>query len=377
VSVSSDTAVAGTGTAVAGSGTAQQQAVLDYVNATAAVTSYATAVAQTTLPSLVLTPDWYGSYISSFEQVQAHALTWLNGLLPELTQLPPAVVNADPLVQGRIEAVSAALTELATNPQDEQARQAALMSLTVLQSLLLPVQQAMDNLDGYLTKFIAELADDLATLQAMANAAEAASGADQAEVAKLNGIIAQLRQAIATQEEIAHLENLLKGDLVIFVVVVAATIGWFAGPIIDGLLGMGLLGLAAGIGDKVASEADVTQLQAEIGNVQQEISTEAVEIAAIQATVSGFEQLVNSGTGTQQALAVVTGNWTSQSSAIDAMLADLANAQADVSAEQVAAAQAAVAELTAGWAALVAAMQLLAGVSVQAASQPVPIPQQS
>jgi len=374
VSVSSETRTA---SAPSGLDPTEQQALLDYVNSVAAVTSYATAVAQTKLPGLVLTPDWYGSYISSFEQVQAHALTWLNGLLPELTQLPPAVINADPLVQIRVQAVSAALTKLAANPQDGQARQAALMSLTVLQSLLLPVRQAMDNLDGNLTKFITELAADLATLQAMATAAEAASGADQAEVAKLTGIIAELRQAIATREEIAHLENLLKGDLVIFVVVVAATIGWFAGPIIDGLLGMGLLGLASGIGDKVASQADVTQLQAEIGNVQQEISTEAVEIAAIQATVSGFEQLVNSGSGTQQALAVVTGNWTSQSNSIDAVLADLASAQAEVSAGQVAAAQAAMAELDGQWASLVAAMQLLAGVSVQAASQPVPIPQQS
>lgn len=374
MSVSSETRTA---SAPSGLDPTEQQALLDYVNSVAAVTSYATAVAQTKLPGLVLTPDWYGSYISSFEQVQAHALTWLNGLLPELTQLPPAVINADPLVQIRVQAVSAALTKLAANPQDGQARQAALMSLTVLQSLLLPVRQAMDNLDGNLTKFITELAADLATLQAMATAAEAASGADQAEVAKLTGIIAELRQAIATREEIAHLENLLKGDLVIFVVVVAATIGWFAGPIIDGLLGMGLLGLASGIGDKVASQADVTQLQAEIGNVQQEISTEAVEIAAIQATVSGFEQLVNSGSGTQQALAVVTGNWTSQSNSIDAVLADLASAQAEVSAGQVAAAQAAMAELDGQWASLVAAMQLLAGVSVQAASQPVPIPQQS
>jgi hypothetical protein len=100
-----------------------------------------------------------------------------------------------------------------------------------------------------------------------------------------------------------------------------------------------------------------------------------VEIAAIQATVSGFRQLLGSGAGTQQALAEVTGNWTSQSSAVDAVLADLANAQADVTGEQVAAAQAAVTALAASWAALVAGMQLLAGVSVQVAGQPVPIAQ--
>ena len=347
------------------------------MNSVAAVTSYATAVAQTKLPALVLTPDWYGSYISSFEQVQAHALTWMNGLLPELGQLPAAVIDADPLVQARVNAASAALTELAADPGNQAAQQAAQAALLALQSILLPVQQALDNIDGSLLRFVSKLAADLATLKAMAAAANAASGADQAEVAKLTGVIAQLRQAIANLEEVAHLENLLKGDLALFVVVVAATIGWFGGPIIDGLLGMALLGTAAGIGKKAASTADVTDLQDMITNVQQEISAESVEVAAIQATVTGFEQLAGSGTGTQQALADVTGNWTSQSSAIDAVLADLAGAQSDVSREQVAAAQTAVSRLVTQWSALQAAMQLLAGVTVQAASQPVPIPQQS
>ena len=57
------------------------------------------------------------------------------------------------------------------------------------------------------------------------------------------------------------------------------------------------------------------------------------------------------------------------------MLADLGNAQADVSAGQVADAQAAMAELASEWAALVAAMEVLVGVSVQAATDPVPIAQ--
>jgi hypothetical protein len=354
---------------------AQQQALLDYVNATAAVTAYANAVAQTQLPSLVLTPDWYADYVTSFEQAQAHALTWLNGLLPEITGLPTAVIDADPLVQERLSAVTAALGQLATDPTNPAVKQAVQAALTNLQSILLPVQQALDNLDRYLADFVGELGIDLATLQSMATAASAAAGADQAEVAKLNGIIAQLQQAIATREEIASLENLLKGDLIIFVVVVAATIGWFAGPIIDGLLGMALMGVAAGVGKKVASEADVTELQAEISNVQKEISAVSVEVAAIQSTVAGFEQLVNSGTGTQQALAEVTGNWTADAGQIDAVLADLGEAQADISAGQVADAQATMTELASSWAALLAAMQLLNGVSVQAAGQPVPIAQ--
>jgi hypothetical protein len=358
-------------------GTPEQQALLDYVNSVAAVTSYATAVAQTRLPALVLTPDWYGSYISSFEQVQAHALTWLNGLLPELGQLPAAVTDADPLVQARVNAVLAALTELSGDPGNQAAQQAAQLALLALQSILLPVQQALDNIDGSLLRFVSKLAGDLTTLKTMAAAANVASGADQAEVAKLTGVIAQLRQAIANLEEVARLENLLKGDLALFVVVVAATIGWFGGPIIDGLLGMALLGTAAGIGKKAVSTADVTYLQDMISNVQKEISAESVEVAAIQATVTGFEQFAGSGAATQQALADVTGNWTSQSSAIDAVLAELAGAQSDVSREQVAAAQTAVNKLVTQWSALQAAMQLLVGVSVQAASQPVPIPQQS
>jgi cell division protein FtsB len=157
--------------------------------------------------------------------------------------------------------------------------------------------------------------------------------------------------------------------------VVAATIGWEGGPVTEGLLGMALLGLASWIGPKVASTADVTALQQEITSVQQEISTESVEVAAIQTTVTGFQQLVGAGAGTQQALAEVTGSWTSESDAIDAVLAELSNAQSDVSHEQVAAAQAAMAGLAERWTALVAAMQLLSGVSVQVAGQPVPIPQ--
>ena len=355
--------------------TAAQQALLDYVNSAAAVTSYATAVTQTQLPTLVLTPDWYGSYITSFEEVQAHALTWLNGLLPELSALPGAVVDADPLVQLRLTAVSTALTELAADPTSQAAQQTAQAALLALQSILQPVQQALDNLDANLLEFVIQLGTDLSTLQSMADAADSAAEADQAEVAKLTGLIAELRAAIANQEEIAHLQNMLNGDLVIFVVVVAATIGWVGGPIIDGLLGMALIATASAVGPRVAASADVTDLQDEITNVQQEISTESVEIAAIQSTVAGFEQLVGSGAGTQQALAEVTGNWTSQTSTADAVLADLSNAQADVSAEQVTAAQAAIADLSTQWASLVEAMQLLSGVSTQVASQPVAISQ--
>jgi hypothetical protein len=373
MSITSDSPATGSGTS--GLDPAEQQALLDYVNSVAAVTSYATAVAQTKLPVLVLTPDWYGNYVTRFEQVQAHALTWLNGLLPELSQLPPAVTEADPLVQARLGTVSAALTELDADPGNQAAQQAAQAALLALQSILQPVQQALDNLDGSLFEFVTKLAADLTTLKAMADAATAASGADQAEVSKLTGIITELRDAIANLQQIAHLENLLKADLALFVVAVAATLGWFGGPVVEGLLAMAVIGTMAGIGDKAASTADVTDLQKMITNVQQEISAESVEVAAIQATVTGFEQLVGAGTGTQQALAEVTGNWTSQSSAIDAVLADLAGAQFDVSHEQVAAAQSAVTKLATQWASLVAAMRLLAGVTVHPAAQPVPIPQ--
>jgi cell division protein FtsB len=380
---SAESAPSGTGTASAPPAaspsaaslldTAAQQALLDYVNAAAAVTSYATAVSQTKLPALVFTPDWYGSYITSFEQVQAHALTWLNGLLPEISALPGAIIQADALVQAQLIAVGAKLTQLAANPGDPAAKDAAQAALLALQGTLEPVKQALDNLDGNLLGFVTKLSTDLTTLQSMADAANSASGADQDEVARLTGIIAELRAAIANREEVAHLNNLVAGNLAIFIVVLAATIGWEGGPVTEGLLGMALLGLASWIGPKVASTADVTALQEEITSVQQEISTESVEMAAIQTTVTGFQQLVGAGSGTQQALAEVTGSWTSESDAIDAVLAELSNAQSDVSHEQVAAAQAAMAGLAQRWTALVAAMQLLSGVSVQVAGQPVPI----
>lgn len=347
--------------------------LLDYVNSVAAVSAYAAAVSQTQPPALTMTPPWYAGYIESYENVQARALTWTNGTLPELQKLPAALLDADGLLQPELTAAGSALSALAADPSDANLQQAAVAALSSLSTQAAPIQKALDDLQAEVTKFSDELTTDITTLTAMSESASKAAGSDAAEVAKLTTVIAQLQQAIETRQEIAHLENLLKGDLAIFLVVVAATVGWLGGPIVDGLLGMAAIGLLAGIGDKLASEPDIVALQAEITNVQQEISEVNAEVAILQATVSTFAQLAQQGTGTEGALVEISSTWAAQTQEVDSIAADLAAATGDVPAEQVAAAQLAVQNVGSLWSEVVAAMQILAGVSWQVSLAPVPV----
>ncbi|MEO6703077.1 MAG: hypothetical protein ABI140_06905 [Jatrophihabitantaceae bacterium] len=354
-------------------GATDPQRLLDYVNSVALISAYAAAVAQTKPPVLELTPPWYASYIEAFELVQSHALEWTNGTLPELQQLPTALLQADALVQQQLEATTAALANLAMSPASGPLQQAALTALGSLSTTSGSAHKTLDDLQATVTAFTTQLANDSATLTDMSAAASKAAGADSTEVAKLTEVVSQLQAAIATRQEIAHLENLLKGDLAIFLVVVAMTVGWLGGPIIDGLLGMAAIGLLAGIGKNLASEPDIVALQTSITNVQKEISAESAELAIVQATVSTFAQLAAQGAQAQGALAEIASTWAAQIQQVDAVAADLATATGEVSAAQIGAAQAEVANAGVLWTLITSAMKILAGVTWNVGDSPVAI----
>ena len=219
------------------------QQLVDYVNATAAVTAYAAAVAQTRLPALVLTPPWYSSYADQFTLAQAHAQAWLDGTLPEISALPAALVDNDAIVRGAISAAQEALQALAAAPADPAKRQAAVAALTNLGKATAPVQRALDGLRRTLSSFAGQLAGDATTLSGMAQAAGTAAGADAAAVAQLQGVIADLRTAIDARTQAANLDNLVKGELTVLIVMVAAAVGWAGGPLVGGLLGLAAAGL--------------------------------------------------------------------------------------------------------------------------------------
>lgn len=307
-----------------------QQQILDYVNSVATVSSYVYALTKTELPVLNFPPSWYADFAEKLAVAKADSLSWIYSVVPTLQLLPRSLINFNSVFQQNLSSLVQNLQVLKANPNNTAARQEL---ASVLQTLLTEVQSAqtvVQSLDSAMDTFAAELQPDAQTLNDLASNATTAAGADTAQVQKLDAVIENFRQAIASEEQRASLENLLKGDLALFIVGVAMTIGWVGGPIVDGILAMAAIGILAGIGDKLASEPNVQAFQAEIGSVQQEIGAVNTEVALLQNTSTRFTQLLSANSEAQQALSVVRAIWDDPAADLAAMIQDLNNASTDL-----------------------------------------------
>jgi hypothetical protein len=312
-----------------------QQNLLDYINSIATVSAYSAALAKTQLPTIAQTPSWYADFAYKLALAQSHVRNWQGGILPVLQGVPVSVVSFDAAIQSTFTILSTSLTALKADPGNRQLVQTITSTAGSLGQNIQQVQTTVEGMEENITTFAGNLVPDAGALSTLAKNALTASKADQDSVAQLNDAIQNLQNLIAAKNRVAELENLGKADLAIFLVVVAATVGWLGGPVVDGLLGMAAIGLLAGFGDKLKTENDITQQQADIHNIELEISSINSQVAILQSVATSFQQLVQTNDQAQQAASTVENMWLQPMDDISSSLKNLTAITTNLSLSQI------------------------------------------
>ncbi|HEU4794595.1 MAG TPA: HBL/NHE enterotoxin family protein, partial [Pyrinomonadaceae bacterium] len=155
-------------------------------------------------------PSWYADFTEKLAVAKADSLSWIYSVVPTLQLLPGSFINFNSVFQQNLSSLVQNLQAVKADPNDSTARQ---QLASVLQTLLTEVQSAqtvIQSLDSAMNTFAADLQPDAQTLGDLASSATTAAGADSAQVQKLDTVIENFRQAIASENQRASLENLLK-----------------------------------------------------------------------------------------------------------------------------------------------------------------------
>jgi hypothetical protein len=358
-----------------------QQQVVDYLNAIGTVSTYAQGVASSNLSALNHPPSWYASFAEAFATAKGHALVWTKSVVPNLAAAPQSLVAFNTVLQQRSATLQQALATLRQDPANQAARATVSTTVSYLVQAVQTSAGMATGIGGNVDQFGSQLDPDAQLLATYSgDALASASTADQQLVAKLNGQIQLLQDQIKTLNEIVTLQRAYAGDIAIFVVIVAATIGWVGGPVIDMLLGMGVLGLAAGIGPKVKAwlqDPDVTGLQQTISALSQEIGAVNSEIATLQNLSTTFNQLVAANATARQAIQAIESLWQTLEGDLAAVVRDLNQVSTDVSAAQWETAAADLQTALTAWQEVAGFAQVVAGVQYNFPSDVLTIPQGS
>jgi hypothetical protein len=177
-----------------------------------------------------------------------------------------------------------------------------------------------------LTSFVGAVTTDSKTLNGFADLAKTAVGADDAAVAKMQGVIELFQKSIENQNHIMTLEKMLTWDLNMFLVMAGTSVGLIFGPagvfwgtvagtVFSAVTATITTFVPIGVGEVVdadqlkAEQAAVTYMNNEVGQLNS-------QIAVVQATAKSFAAVVATGSAVSAAVTTVGNVWTTLRSAL-------------------------------------------------------------
>lgn len=346
------------------------QQLTDYMNAAAKVNLYTFAIAQTSLPNLIVPPappPNYASFLTSFEPAKAHCLTWSSSIFPTLLSFPGTIAGlTNNMFSLEETAMGIALQTLVNDPTNQQAKTALSEALTAIQAL---VQGPLTTAQGLMTQlntFSTQTAADATTLGGIATQALSLAGAEQQAITNINTQIDNINN------EIAGLNYLLAASEIgigvsLFIGVVGVAVCFIPGAAVAGgvLIAIGVVGEAASITGTVLTNEAISGDQASIASLKAEVPNLDQNIIALQACNRQFVWLQQASQDAQAALQVVINMWTQLQTELTTVKTELTDVNTDVTAAQY---QQAIVDLNsanAEWQQVVQFAQALAGVNYQ------------
>lgn len=313
--------------AAAGSDDAAQS-MLDFVNATADILRYATAISAADLPVIIEAPTWYGAFQGQWVEVKSHALTWINALAPSMNATINSIVAFNTLILGLIQTAQTDIGLLVANPNDPELKKNLLSTLNEILTLLAQMPTEIDGFFTMLAGFRSEIADDQVALQDAVTDANASVGADNDKIKQFTNDIANLQASIDKYNQILF-ELKEARDVGIFIAALGCAVAVVSGGAGAGIIGVGVVLIGAtALGDLLLDKA--------IADANDAIAADNLSIGDVNAQITVLNHLM-SQLGTlsdqngvaQSAAATLKTFWDTLSADVAAFLAAIQTTESD------------------------------------------------
>jgi methyl-accepting chemotaxis protein len=346
------------------------QLLVDFLNGANAVSRYAVAVGHATMPVLVTPPDGYADFVDALATAKLHALRWTDEVLPTFSALPASIINLNTIIQPKLDAVQAGLNALQTNPDDKSARSAVTSSISSLQQDDSPCAAAITDLQTWITDYQSLIAPDAQTLSSIVTKLTSALDADEGEIDKLKGVVANLQSIIDDRNELVVLDRAGNATFSIFLGVVGAAVGAPFSGVAALVVGV-LVGVSTGaftafvpVVDPPDYKESMDTLQSTMDDVNTEIGLVNTIVGLLQTTSDQLAALVAQSSTVAASASEVLAFWKQVQDDQNSMAGDVERVLGDVVASgNIADALTAVSQAQQSWASLETMMNSISTVS--------------
>jgi prefoldin subunit 5 len=266
------------------------QIVVDYINASNQVCSYAMSIDTTQLPALVVPPANYGDFVQTFAQAKQDVMVWIDEVIPDLNLIPAAFIGYNALFQQQAGVIRQYLVQLKSSPGDPVILQDIKGALNTLINEAEACEQTIKGLDTAISTYQGNIAPDAASLNELCSQITAAENVDEQSIAQLNAVIANLQDIVNDRNKLITLNTLANITEGIFV----AAVGVGVGVIFTGTAGV-IVGIGFGIGSAILTTLEPVgrdiDYQETLEDIQTDMNNVNSEIGLINSTVGLLQNL--------------------------------------------------------------------------------------
>lgn len=290
-----------------------------YKENVAIVNTYVNQVLSSKIPALKLPPKNWPQFVTTYEKAGAEALTWVNGVMARLIDVPLEVADFNSSISLSLAEAKAQAHTLVSEPQDAAALRALEADLKALTTQLGTVTAYISGALQEVEKFSDTMPELAKNLEALASEAMADSKVDQAKINELNSDVETLRQEIRSLT--AELVGLGVADGVALTVGIAVTIAaWPFGAVV--WLVMGPVVVAASTFIAIYS-VQLKNAKAKIESDQAEMGEVEADVATLKLLSSSYGSMARESSTIEAGLAQVLAAWRVLESDVVAAVGDV------------------------------------------------------
>jgi hypothetical protein len=291
------------------------QILVDYINASNQVTSYALSINTTQLPALVVSPANYGDFVQTFSKANLNVMGWLDEVVPDFNLLPNAFISYNLTFQQEVLLIQGYLLQLKDSPGDPTIIQNIKTKLEGLISVANASSATLNGLDTAISKYQSTLLPDATILKTLCDLITAAENVDADSIKLLNGVLGNLQSVVDDRNQLITLNILANITEGIFIAVIGVGLGIvFTGPVgvIVGLgfgVGSAVFTTLVPVGKDINYEETLEDIQTDMNNVNNEIGVINTTVGLLQNLNTKFTNIIAQSSVTSTNLQSVLSFW--------------------------------------------------------------------
>lgn len=300
--------------------------IANAANANNAVLAYSHGLSSTKLPFVPQSPAWYNKFTESYSQIGANALVWQNSLSPRLIAIPKTIVQYGTLFDLRVGMLMQYADLLIANPNDMGVRKSLSDVLVTLTADIDRHQRQVNTFGTDLSGYAGTLQGDAAIMGQAVKDAMKEIGQDEAKVKALTQKIEDLKAELATWNKVVAGAG-IGAAVSIFIGLIGAVLTVAFGPVGLLVVGLGVIGTAAGFATLIAGLVKVRQLGNDIAQQSGDLGAVQQRILALRSVQTNVDTLIKlSGTAQTEIGKLVTA-WDLLKGGMRSVADDLANSR--------------------------------------------------